>query len=294
MSKEPPAAQAFGMLDKALSILNEILADGETQSLAKVSRDLKIPLSTAHRLAKDLERHGFLIRAGRGQFVPGMALLRLGATHHLQEVLTQICRPLLRTLARQTGHAAHLGVLEGDMVTYLVKEALPKTTLFTREAMQLEAYCSGIGKVLLASLSTDASDAYLSSAPFVALTSNTITDVDGLRAELAAVRARGYAVDNAEIAEGLRCVAIPLRHEGTVIAALSLSCAAEVLEPSFVEKGLIALRSCAGRIEAKLARKSTDRMPSARLDCKTTLDAAHDRNTAPPSTDPNASMDEDI
>jgi IclR family acetate operon transcriptional repressor len=257
MASEMPDTSAFGMVTKALSILSELLAEGDTKSLADVSRELRIPLSTAHRLTKELERNGFLIRAARGQFVPGMALLHLGKKHCLQDVLTSVGRPFLSTLARQTGHAAHLGILEGDMVTYLVKEAPPNSNLFTREAMQLEAYCSGIGKVLLAALPADDSDAYLGSGPFVSLTANTITEVGSLQAELADVRMRGYAIDDGEIADGLRCVAFPLRNEGTVIAALSLSCAAEALEPPFVECALAALRSCAEGIEAKLGARSS-------------------------------------
>lgn len=252
MTQEPQGGSPSGMLDKALLVLNEILAGHGARSLAGASQKLGIPLSTMHRLVATFERHGFLIRAGRGHFVPGITLMRLGTSSHLNEVLAQIGRPLLKKLARQTGHAAHLGVLEGDMVTYLVKEALPKTHLFTREAMQLEAYCSGIGKVLLASLSTEARDRYMASGPFVPLTANTITDADALRAELGMVGVSGYAIDNAEIADRLRCVAVPLRHDCAVIAALSLSCVADILEPSFVKNGLAALRDCARQIEAKL------------------------------------------
>lgn len=245
------------MLDKGLRVLGEILADQRTRSLAEIALDLGIPVSTVHRLVKTLERRGFLIRAARGRLLPGMALKRLASDYPLNDVLAQVGRPPLKILARQTGRAAHLGVLEGDMVTYLVKEAAPQTHLFTREAMQLEAYCSGIGKVLLASLSHHDRETYLDGGPFVPLTSNTITDVDDLRAELHIVAVREYAIDNAEVADGLRCVAIPLRHDGTVIAALSLSCSAPALGTAFVEGALIALRNCARQIEAKLDGGST-------------------------------------
>lgn len=248
--KRDPAAS--GMLDKGLLVLNQILADHGGRPLAQISQELGIPLSTVHRLTKTLERHGFLIRATRGHFLPGMVLTHLGSGYPLNEVLRQVSRPPLRTLARQTGHAAHLGVFESDMVTYLVKEAAPKTRLFTREAMQLEAYCSGIGKVLLASLPIEDRNAYLAGGPFVSLTATTITDVEDLRAELRAIAVRGYAIDDAEVADGLRCVAVPLWHDGNVIAALSLSSMAEVLDASFVESSLVALRTCARQIEAKL------------------------------------------
>ncbi|WP_257555252.1 IclR family transcriptional regulator C-terminal domain-containing protein [Sphingobium sp. CFD-2] len=89
--------------------------------------------------------------------------------HHIH---AEIARPLIRKLAKSVGHTVHLGVLEGDMTTYLVKEGRVDDGLLTREDMQLESYCSGIGKVLLAYLSEADRQRYLSGGPFVRLTQN--------------------------------------------------------------------------------------------------------------------------
>lgn len=90
--------------------------------------------------------------------------------------------------------------------------------------MQLEAYCSGNGKILLANLPERDREAYLASGPFPALTKSTITDPALLRRELKTIASQGYALDAEEIVEGLACVAVPIRKsDGSTPAAISIS-----------------------------------------------------------------------
>jgi DNA-binding IclR family transcriptional regulator len=110
------------------------------------------------------------------------------------------------------------------MVTYRIKTGRGAHDLFTRTGLQLEAYCSGIGKVLLAHLPVAERHAYLAAGPFVALTSHTITDPARLAVALDAVRAEGFATDLGEIVEDLQCLAVPVRQpDGRVRAAISVS-----------------------------------------------------------------------
>jgi DNA-binding IclR family transcriptional regulator len=110
------------------------------------------------------------------------------------------------------------------MVTYIVREGVDTTTIFSQENKQLEAYCSGIGKVLLAGLPDAEREDYLATGPFIALTRHTITDPATLRRELQSVAAAGFARDSEEAAEGIHCLALPVRSPmGEIIAALSLS-----------------------------------------------------------------------
>ena len=120
--------------------------------------------------------------------------------------------------SRRIGAIVHMGTLEDDMVTYLVKEGAGNDQLFTREDMQLEAYCTGIGKVLLAGLPTEKQEQYLANGPFVALTDNTTIDAATLREELACVTKQGFAVDNREISPDLYCLAVPVPSNDTAIA----------------------------------------------------------------------------
>jgi IclR family transcriptional regulator, acetate operon repressor len=132
--------------------------------------------------------------------------------------------PILDRLASRTRCAVQLGVFENDMVTYLVKAGQSAGELFTKVGMQLEAYCSGIGKVLLAHLPAQTQAEYLANGPFIALTDRTITDPVLLKAALADAATQGFAVDDEEVVPGLQCVAIPVRNlQGEVAAAISAS-----------------------------------------------------------------------
>lgn len=212
-----------GLLDKALSLL-PLVARAGTCSLTQVAGELALPLSTIHRLAQDLTRHGYLIRLGRGRYRLGPALLSLSAGLRLEDMLVDVARPLVQDLARDCRACVHLGSFDGDMVTYLLKRGFGREKIFSAEGMQLEAYCSGIGKVLLAYLPEADRARYLAGGPFVALTPRTITDPARLDEELTRIRTQGWALDDEEILTGLRCAAVPVRDRtGTVIAALSVS-----------------------------------------------------------------------
>ena len=191
--------------------------------LAVHSRQLGLPASTTHRLAAALAAHGLLVRTGRGRFRAGLGLIDLAGRVAPGRLLAEVARAPLRVLARTLGTTVHLGILEGDMVTYLVKE--PRTSrVLTREGEQLEAYCSAIGKVMLASLSEAEQARYLGTAPFIALTDATLTTPAELASCLAAVGAEGVAYDDGEVDPGLFCVAVPVRRRGgQIVGALSQS-----------------------------------------------------------------------
>jgi len=175
-------------------------------------------------MVKTLEEYGQLRACRRGHYVAGPRILHLLASVDPHHVDAEIARPMIRKLAKSVGQTVHLGVLEGDMTTYLVKERRVDDALLTREGMQLESYCSGIGKVLLAHLPEADRERYLSGGPFVRLTQNTIVNPDELRQQLKAVRAAGYAIDDREIAPDLYCLAVPiLRPDRSATLALSVS-----------------------------------------------------------------------
>jgi DNA-binding IclR family transcriptional regulator len=220
-------APGAATLDKALTLLLHLLEHGAAPDGARLSvaaAHACIPPSTAQRMAAVLLRHGLLSRMGHGRYAAGLRLAGLAGGLDRRAVLGAVSRPLLRRLAAQIGATVHLGVLDGDMMTYLVKEHGGGAPVLTAEMSQLEAYCSGIGKVLLAGLTEAAREAYLRAGAFVALTPNTITDPTLLRAELARVADRGHAIDDGEVEDGLYCLAVPVHGaDGRVIAAVSAS-----------------------------------------------------------------------
>ncbi len=236
--------------DRMLDLLEALLEGDEGGSLRAVAATLGLPSSTAHRMAAALGRRGFIAPAHRGHYVAGLRLANLVTRSDPHHTLAAVSRAALRRLATESGATTHLGIWDGEMVTYIVKEVGRGATLFTSEGGQLEAYCSAIGKVLLANLEPAKRDAYLSAGPFVALTDRTKIDPAQIEAELDAVARRGFALDQQEIAQDLFCIALPVHNaSGTVVAAVSLSQtrpAAPLAEPT------PALRRCVATIEQRL------------------------------------------
>lgn len=225
------------------------MCDGGQSTLADYAARLGLPLATVHRHVQSLISEGFLVRSGQPGLMPGPRLCRMAPYLDERQRLIRVAAPHLERLSRQTGCVVQLGTFDQDMVTYRLKRGEGAAAAFTREGMQLEAYCSAIGKVLLAHLPPAERDAYLATGPFPALTLATITDPAALADELVRVYAVGHAVDAEEVAVGLRCVALPLRGQGEeVIAALSLSRHADLRASS--DTGLLtALTRCAKAIE---------------------------------------------
>ena len=218
------ATPQIASLKRTLAMLEAVLCDGGRSNVSELARQIGVPLATAHRQVTTLVAEDYLAPSAGGGHVAGARLL--GLVHRLDEkqIVANFAAPLLDKLASRVRSVVQLGTLENDMVTYRIKTGRGADALFTRVGMQLEAYCSAIGKVLLANLPEDKRDAYLAGGNFIPLTERTIVAPERLRAELDAVRARGYAVDDEEVAPGLRCMAVPLRRsDGTVIAAVSVS-----------------------------------------------------------------------
>lgn len=168
------------------------------------------PVSTRYRHISALRKSGLIFRAGPDEYLPQPAFLRLLERFDHSTILSRMVRPKVKQLSETLHCTAHFGILEGDMVTYVVKESAASDAIFTKEGEQLEAYCSAIGKVLLAHLSEERVEAYLQSGTFPALTQNTATDSTSIRKALEEVKRQRHAVDNAEIDDRLYCISVPV------------------------------------------------------------------------------------
>lgn len=237
-------------MDRMLRLLDILVRDEGQRPLSVHADALGLSTSTVYRMVQLLRSHGLLAPANRGHYVAGFALGELARYSEPNAILAASARPLLKRLAQETRATAHLGVMDGDMITYVIKEQGGGVPLFTREGGQLEAYCSAIGRVLLANMAEPEREAYLMAGPFVALTKRTLIDPVRIRRLLAKVRRRGYATDDREIADNLVCVAVPVRKGDAVLAAISLSMTPPILE---IGHALGVLRACADRLGSRIA-----------------------------------------
>lgn len=205
-------------------MLEAVLADRGVSSVLALAHANAIPAATAHRQITTLVAEGFLKPAGYGRHIAGPRLRHLLGIMDDIQVMANVAAPMLHRLAARFGGVAQMGTYENEMVTYRVKTGETASELFTKVDMQLEAYCSGMGKVLLSGLPAAELETYLAGGPFVALTDATITDPAKLARELTQVAQQGFAQDRGEIAKDLFCLAVPIRRpDGQVVAAISLS-----------------------------------------------------------------------
>lgn len=210
---------------KAFALLECLAADDTCVSLPSMAKRCGLSVATAHRLLATLESVGAVVHTGPGEYSIGLRLLEIARRSSFETLLASATTPILNRITRATGSTAHVAVLDQEcMVTYVARSANRATRIPTSPGIKLEAYCSGLGKVLLADLPACERDTYLSEGPFPPLTPHTICEPEALGRELAAVHDRRFAVDDCEMFDNLRCVAVPiLNPDGRVVAALSAS-----------------------------------------------------------------------
>jgi len=212
-------------LRKAIRVLASFSLKEPRLPLSEIGRRAGLPLSTAHRILATLHAEGFVDRdADREQYRLGIRLLELGSIVLSTMELHREALPFIESLAHESGETVHLGVFDGAQVVSIEKmdspHGLASNVTIGKGA---PAYCTGVGKALLAFQPGAVLDAVCRQR-LTRHTPNTITSPKRLRAELARVRASGFAIDNMEHELGVRCVAAPIRnHTGVVIASLSVS-----------------------------------------------------------------------
>jgi DNA-binding IclR family transcriptional regulator len=218
---------------KAFALLKAFHDSEEWLTCSELSRRASLPEASGYRLIQTLADIGAVVRGPRGRYRPGLLLLSLSHNVTISEHLRDASHTLMTDLASRLGLTLHLGVLEHGMVTYVAKVSVPGAfAVHTRVGAQLEAYCSGLGKVLLAALPDQEVDSFVLDGELIALTPHTITTKAALRAELKKVRAAGYALDDREHKANMRCIAVPvLDREGRAVAALSATDDAERMTP---------------------------------------------------------------
>lgn len=215
-----PADDCRSLVNRIGAIMDAFDQDDPVLSLVELGRRAGLPKSTAHRLAEQLRAMGWLERDQRGYRV-GMRLFELGGLAVSSSQLRDSAIPHLHHLANRTGLAVQLGVLDVDEVVYLERVITSDYQLPTRQGGRMPAYCTGLGKAMLA-FDDAAADCVLS-ADLPARTSTTLSSPDRLRSDLEQVRSAGVAFDRQEAYDGLGCVAAPIRNSGRAIGAVSVT-----------------------------------------------------------------------
>jgi DNA-binding IclR family transcriptional regulator len=215
---------AVKTLRKALAILDAFAAAERPLTVAEVAVRAGVTRPTAHRLIQTLIGEGYLAQdPGDSRITPGYSVLMLAGSLLDTNQLRLESLPHLDALAHVTGERVSLGILHRHQMLYLAgveKPSLP--TIFSRFGKTAPAYCTALGKAILAYLPEWELASYLKAVPLVAETETTITDEAVLRAELAEARRVGYAVDRGESTLGGCCLAAPVIVHDKPVAAIAV------------------------------------------------------------------------
>lgn len=211
---------------KALAILDLLAAAGREMSLAEIASKTGLAKSTLHGLLVTLKSFRYVEQSTfDGTYRLGIRLFEIGSVVASSWDVRRVAAPHIQRLLDEFEETVHLAVLDQDQVLYIDKrETRRSLRIVSQVGARLPAHCSGVGKVLLAHLPTEEVRRIATARGLPRYTGNTITGLRQLEDELERVRSQGYALDNQEIMDGLRCVAAPIRdHTGRVSAAISVS-----------------------------------------------------------------------
>ena len=222
----PPAARyTVDAAAKALELLSVFSFREPRLSLADLAMRTGIPRATAFRLLSTLEQSGFLAKE-HGAYQLGIKCFVLGNIVAGGLDLRETAHPHLAALRDSTRETTQLAILDHWQVVYLERmlSPLPVGFMRSRAGAILPAYCTGLGKTLLAFRPEGEVEAWAATQTFTALTPRTITSAKRLMRELRAIRERGYGLDEEEREKGVCCIAAPVRsHSGQVVAAISVA-----------------------------------------------------------------------
>ncbi|MBR2686379.1 MAG: helix-turn-helix domain-containing protein [Aquamicrobium sp.] len=221
----------MGGLAKGLSVIETFTAEHPRQSISEVSVASGLDRATARRCLLTLAHLGYADYDGKF-FTLTPRVLRLGTACLATMPLPQLMQPLLDRLSEQIGESSSVSILDETDIVYVARAAQRKVmSIGLMPGSRLPAYCTSMGRVLLAALPEAAAREILSQAPLSARTAHTLTDPEALVAEFARVRLQGHAIVDQEVELGLRSIGIPLYNSrGQTVAAMNVGVAASRTE----------------------------------------------------------------
>ncbi|UWR05329.1 IclR family transcriptional regulator (plasmid) [Ruegeria conchae] len=215
-----------GTIGKACDVLEQVAAFGRPVRFGELLESSKFPKATLYRFLQSLTNQGMLhYEPERQTYSPGMRLVRLAHSAWTQSSLAPIARPFLDALSAETGETVHLAQLDSGQVLYVDKRNAQRPIEMYSEAGKVgPAYCTGVGKAMMAYLDEAQLEKTISQQSFHRFTDKTLASEKALRADLELIRNRGYAVDDEEHEPGIICIACPiLTSGGRMLGALSVT-----------------------------------------------------------------------
>jgi IclR family KDG regulon transcriptional repressor len=213
-------------IDHALQVLELFSADKPDWGVTEIGEALNLYKSTVFDILKTFENRGFMKKDEKTQkYQLEIKMMQVFGAILNKMSLKEVALPFMDQLSKKYDETVHLCVTVDDKVLpILMIESTKILRSFISLGESVPLYCTSSGKVMLAHLPAEKIEEYLKKQKLRRFTENTITDSVKLREELRNIVARGYAIDDAEKDEGIKCVGGPIKDfNGRVIAAVSVS-----------------------------------------------------------------------
>lgn len=226
MAKKAAQVPFIQSLDRGLTILQTVALANQPVTLGELSELLGVDRSSAFRLAQTLRRRGFLSTpAGRKDYILGSSMWTLSRQYDWSNMLVRVAHDELKSLAHGLNETAHLAIREGKKALFIDSVHARHVLVVAGQSGELvPLYATAHGKALLADADEQSLRSILGSGPLEKFTKTTIKTIPALASECLGIRQRGYALDEAEYMEDMRCVAAPIRlNDGMIVGSVGIS-----------------------------------------------------------------------
>ncbi len=241
-------------LARGLAVVKAFSDQRRAMTIAQISHKTGIPRAAVRRCLYTLKQLGYADSEANNFFLKPK-ILTLGYSYLSSTPLTVSAQPCLNQLSRTLNESCSLAVLEDNEVLYISRSQTSRVLSVALNAgSRLPAYCTSLGRVLLAGLPDALLDQYLSKAKLVAYTDRTVVNEGRLREIIAETRQRGFAIVEEELEIGLRSIAVPVRGaSGATVAALNIGAQATRVSRSQLEQTFLpALLTAAAELSVLL------------------------------------------
>lgn len=219
------AEKGAQLIDRLLDILELLSLEKDGLGVTEIGNRTGLHKSTVHRIVSALAERGYIEKVpGRGVYKIGLKLVEISSVYLNSVELKTEATPFLRELTSKLSQPTHLAILDGTDAVYIEKvDMVNNIRLYSQIGRRIPVYCSALGKCLLSGLHEGEIDEILKRCSFERFTDKTL-DKTGLLRQVREVPAIGYAIDDEEHDEGIRCIAAPVfDYRGAVIAAVSVA-----------------------------------------------------------------------
>jgi DNA-binding IclR family transcriptional regulator len=226
MAKKPAQVPFIQSLDRGLTILQTVAMSNHPVTLGELSELLGVDRSSAFRLAQTLRRRGFLATpAGRKDYMLGSSMWTLSRQYDWSNMIVRVAHEELKDLAHSLNETAHLAIREGKSALFIDSVDARHVVVVAGQTGELvPLYATAHGKALIADSNEQNLWSIFGTQALEKYTKTTINSIPALVKECAGIRRRGYALDEGELMEGVRCVAAPIRlASGMIVGSVGIS-----------------------------------------------------------------------